>query len=45
MKKYMIAPNHDVDSLVSHVVGEIWNPGIKHRILKYKHERIFGRGY
>jgi len=34
----MIAPMHDVDSLVAHTVGEIWQPGIEHKVLEYKHE-------
>ena len=38
MKNYIIAPTHDVDSLVSHAVGEIWKPGVEHRSLEYKAE-------
>lgn len=37
-KNYIIAPTHDVDSLVSHTVGEIWQPGVEHRSLEYKAE-------
>jgi len=40
MKNYIIAPTHDVDSLISHVVGEIWEPGVEHRSLEYKHEDV-----
>ena len=36
----MIAPNHDVDSLVSHVVGQIWQPKINHKFLEYKNEDL-----
>jgi len=39
-KNYIIAPTHDVDSLVSHAVGEIWQPGVEHRSLEYKAENI-----
>lgn len=38
MKKYIIAPLHDVDSVVAHTVGEIWQPGVEHRFLEYKYE-------
>ncbi len=38
MKNYMIAPFHDVDSIVAHAIAEMWDPQIEHRQLEYNVE-------
>jgi hypothetical protein len=35
-----MAPTHDVDSLVSHAIGEIWQPGVEHKSIEYGSEDL-----